>query len=523
MSIRKPLSEWLAIWAVLALTVDLFAVSLVSAAPAPGDNPAEEIDGYEKADAYIELQMDRLNVPGAALAIVQGDKIVHLRGFGKARPDGEVPSPQTPFFVGSVTKSFTALAVMQLVEAGKMELDAPVQRYLPWFRVADPQASAEITVRHLLNQTSGLPLLPGWITLADFDDRPDACERQTRALATLRLSRPVGSTFEYSNTNYNVLGLVVEAASGESYEAYIENHIFAPLEMTHSYTARAKAEQNGLAMGHRYWFSYPVSTPNLPAPRGSVASGQLISSAEDMSHYLIAHLNEGRYGNVQILSPEGIDEMHRSAVKANLMGVVGQYGMGWFTEEDSQKRIIWHDGIVPDFMAYIALLPEERRGLVLLFNADHFLMTLALLKAGAGVTTLLAGDQPGPVRFRFIPWVLRGLLLIPFLQIVGVVTALRFLSRWRRDVNRRPSRRRKWMRHILLPLIPNALVALTLLLVGGRLGGFILLYAPDFAWIAWISGTFAVTWMFLRTGLILWILREPLPARPLVQPSGLSA
>ncbi len=86
---------------------------------------------------------------------------MHLRGFGRARPGGEAPTPQTPFFIGSLTKSFTALAVMQLVEAGKVELDAPVQRYLPWFRVADPQASAQMTVRHLLNQTSGLPVLPG--------------------------------------------------------------------------------------------------------------------------------------------------------------------------------------------------------------------------------------------------------------------------------------------------------------------------------------------------------------------------
>ena len=88
---------------------------------------------------------------------------MHQRGFGQARPGGEAPTPQTPFFIGSLTKSITALAVMQLVEAGKVELDAPVQRYLPWFRVADPQASAQMTVRHLLNQTSGLPLWPSEI------------------------------------------------------------------------------------------------------------------------------------------------------------------------------------------------------------------------------------------------------------------------------------------------------------------------------------------------------------------------
>ena len=239
---------------------------------------------------------------------------MHLRGFGRARPGGGrlpfcrrqngnlPPTPQTPFFIGSLTKSITALAVMQLVEAGKVELDAPVQRYLPWFRVADPQASAQMTVRHLLNQTSGLPMLRGMAALADFDSRPDATERQVRALSTLKLTRPVGSKWEYSNLNYNILGLIVEAASGELYADYVQNHIFNPLEMSHSYTSKAVAKQNGLAVGHRYWFGLPFPAPNLPIPPGSLPSGQLISSAEDMAHYLIAHLNGGRYGDVQILS-----------------------------------------------------------------------------------------------------------------------------------------------------------------------------------------------------------------------------
>src|SRR5437867_6778113 len=99
---------------------------------------------YDAINRYIEQQLKRLHVPGAAAATVEGDQIVHQRGFGQSRPGGTPPSPQTPFFVGSVTKSFTALAVMQLVEAGKVDLDAPVQRYLPWFRVADPQATAQM-------------------------------------------------------------------------------------------------------------------------------------------------------------------------------------------------------------------------------------------------------------------------------------------------------------------------------------------------------------------------------------------
>src|SRR5690349_17503934 len=99
--------------------------------------PLLDSASYNAIDAYIEQQMRRLHIPGVSLAIVEGDQIVHLRGFGQARPSGKVLTPQTPFFIGSLTKSITALAVMQLVEAGKVELDAPVQRYLPWFHIAD--------------------------------------------------------------------------------------------------------------------------------------------------------------------------------------------------------------------------------------------------------------------------------------------------------------------------------------------------------------------------------------------------
>ncbi len=229
--------------------------------------PAPTNDTYDAIDAYVEKQRRRLKVPGAMLAIVEGDQIVHRRGFGRARPRGEVPSAHTPFFIGSLTKSITATAVMQLVQAGKIELDGPVQRYIPWFCVADPKASARMTVRHLLNQTSGLPESCGNIPLSNFDNRPDATERQARALASVKVNWPSGTACEYCNMNYNLLGLVVEATSGQRYADYIREHILSPLGMAHTYASRAEARQNGLAMGHAYWFGVPFPAPNTRTPQ----------------------------------------------------------------------------------------------------------------------------------------------------------------------------------------------------------------------------------------------------------------
>lgn len=474
--------------------------------------PVRRSASYDAIDAYVEEQMHRLKIPGVSLAIVEGDRIVHRRGFGRARPGGETPTSQTPFLIGSLTKSFTALAVMQLVEAGKVELDAPVQRYLPWFRVADPEASAQMTVRHLLNQTSGLPSSAGDIELANFDDRPGATDRQARALASLKLTRPVGSACEYANMNYNLLGLVIEAASGESYADYIQEHILAPLDLRHTCTStsRAVARENGLAMGHRYWFGMPFPAPDLPIPHGSLPSGWLISTAEDMARYLIAHLNEGRYGEARILSAAGINELHRGAVEYRKMGIsAGKYGMGWFDGAIGQTKIIWHSGTAPDFGAYMALLPAQRKGVILLFNSCHWWYNPAQTEFGMGVAALLAGEpyRPTPY-FAMVPWILRAQLLIPALQVADAVTTLGLLCRWHLEPECRPSGRRQRRLHVLLPLILNLLPALTLRPMLGKRRGYMRLFMPDYSWLAMICGSFSLIWSFLRTGLILRALRR---------------
>ena len=506
MSVKKFIIPTLLVGSVLVLIYRLFARAFArpdSAKPVTGNAT------FDAIDSYIEGQMRRLNIPGVSLAIVEGDRIVHLRGFGHARPGGETPTPQTPFFIGSLTKSITALAVMQLVEAGKVELDAPVQRYLPWFRVADPLASAQMTVRHLLNQSSSLPTSLGLANLADLDSGIDATERQVRALSTLKLTRPVGSKFEYTNTNYNVLGLIVETASGEAYADYIQQHIFEPLDMCHSYTSKSIAQQNGLAMGHRYWFGHPFPTPDLSIPPGSLPSGQLISSAEDMAHYLIANLNGGRYADRQILSEAGIAELQRGATEIKEMGfLLGYYGMGWISQESGESRIVSHSGIVPDYGAFMALVPGQKKGIVLLFNANHAMMKMTFDEFGMGAAQRLAGVHPSPLILSSAPWAMRGMLLIPILQIAGVLVTLRLLSRWRADPALHPSRGRLWRKHILLPLIPNLLVALTLIPISGKMRGFMKLFAPDYTWIALICGGFAGIWAFLRTGLILRTLRK---------------
>ncbi len=455
-------------------------------------------------DTYVEAQMRRLKIPGAALAIVEGARVTYRRGYGRAHPGGDAPGPETPFALGSTTKSFTALAVMQLAEAGRIELDAPVRRYLPWFRVADPQASARMTVRHLLNQTSGMSMVAGTACLADLDDSPEAREGQARGLSTLELNHAVGESFQYCNLNYNVLGLVIEAVSEQSYADYVQDHISAPLDMSRTHASLDRAERDGLATGHRYWFGMPVPATGLPFPRGPLAAGGLVSTAEDLTHYVVAQLSGGRYdgpdGSTQILSSAGIEEMHREVAEQRFLGsTVATYGMGWFVSEVGGTTLVSHGGNVPDFSSFIGLLPERKKGVVLLTNSDHGL-PMILTEVGEGLAALVAGREPPPIRFGFFPWTMRALPLAPLLQGAGAMATLRSLDRWNREPVFRPSGGRLWGRQILLPLAPNLAPAALLVLLRRRgLLPYLRLYMPDLAWLLTICGGFAALWSVAST------------------------
>jgi hypothetical protein len=192
------------------------------------------------------------------------------------------------------------------------------------------------------------------------------------------------------------------------------------------------------------------------------------------------------------------------------MGIeFGSYGMGWMIEETGQGRRIFHKGTEPDFFAYMALLPEQNWGFVLLANANHLMIDFVLNQVGSNVASLLAGNQPKPLRLGIIPWLQRAPLLIPILQIAGIATTLRLLNRWRRAPSLRPSGGRLCGRHILLPLVPNlSLAAIPLFLQVSKLLRSMLLYLPDFSWVALFCGTISGIWAFLRTGLILRTLRK---------------
>jgi CubicO group peptidase (beta-lactamase class C family) len=484
---------------------------------------------FAAIDRYVESERQATHTPGVALGIVRGDQVVHVRGFGEADPSGRPVTPDTPFIMASVGKSFTALAVMQLVEAGEIDLDVPVQRYLPWFRVADLDASERITVRHLLNQTSGLSRRTGNRSIRTRDLSDGAMEREVRALRAAELSAPVGATWQYSNPNYSTLGLIVQTVAGQRYEDYLREHVFAPLDMDHSFASPEDAHRHGLATGHEFWFGRARPTPprdlyNSIPNRAAVPAGLISASAEDMTHYLIAQLRDGSYAGESVLSPAGIAELHRPAVPIT---ATEAYAMGWVVTDKelsgTRVRTVGHDGGTGDFYAEMTLIPEGQWGVVLLTNAGNALQGERVPEIADGVVAQLLGRSPPPPPFAQTRTVLVILIAALVLQILGIARSLILVRRWRQQPGRRPQGAWALTRRVALPLAGGLVwAALCLVVLPAPQGVTVAqLRLNDLGLTLLLSGGIALGWSLLRTIFVLLVLRSsgmrpppaPLPPR----------
>jgi CubicO group peptidase (beta-lactamase class C family) len=304
-------------------------------------------------------------------------------------------TPQTRMFIGSQSKSFTALAVAQLAEQGKLDLNAPVQTYIPWFRVADEDASARITLNHLLHHTSGLSE-SGYGVLLPADA---SAEQAVRSLAQARLTEPVGTRHQYFNVGYDVLAYIIETVSGEPYADYLQAHIFGPLGMARS--TAAPSTVNDVAQGYSRFFGFAIPV-RQPVRTYEIGAGYIVSTAEDLARYAIALLQAGG----GLVTPQMAQRIFTPGLS--------DYGMGWIIARDGSK--IWHGGANEAFRTDVNLYPRAGRAFVLLVNeghlVDHYISSAQLT---AAVEAFVLGYPPAPASqgpsVRAIGWALGALVL----------------------------------------------------------------------------------------------------------------
>ena len=364
-----------------------------------------------RMDAYLAASFPRTGAPGLAVAVVDADGVRYLRTLG------DCSGADAPFIVGSLSKSFTAVAVMQLVEQGAVDLDAPASRYAPGYDVPD-----EVTVRSLLNQTSGFG--------AD-DSLAEAADGE--------LGETFGA-FSYANANYDLLGRVVEGASGEDYARYLDEHVLEPLGVASTTADPARAEALGMVPGHRDWFGLSVADGFRHAQGdgawGGPASGYVASSVRDMASYLRMYLNGGMGGDgARVLSADSVRRMFLDRVPDPEGDTY--YGMGWTSFSwDDGELVLSHDGQVENYTASMCLLPERGIGIVALSDAnDNAGGNIRFFDLVGGVVSVAIGGTGQPMDDAWT-WAWRQRVDVLYASaLLLAVSPLLLTGRWRRRLS----------------------------------------------------------------------------------------
>ena len=394
---------------VLAAVAALVAgvVTAPPASTAPRAEPVDYSSVIRTLRAEIPEELARTGAVGLTIALVDGDRIVWTDGFGYAdRASGRPVTGDTLFHIGSVSKTFTAIAVMQLVQRGLVDLDRPLADYVPGFRLASRFPDRLITVRSVLDHHSGIPgdVFNGLIT----EGRPDRGFRDwlLRALRAMPAERPVNTLTAYSNSAYVLLQALVENVSGQSFDDYSREHLFAPMGMEHSTFDDASVRASTMTRNYQVTGESAEGTPVVrPRPREFVngwTAGSVVSSATDMAQYLRTLLSSGSGPNGRVLAARTLQEMW--TVQASPPGDVSptHFGLGFAIGDarmDWAGRVVWHDGGTVYNFTMLRMLPGSSLGAFVSVNtatasvpsaevADRALSLMVTAKTGL--------PQPGP-------------------------------------------------------------------------------------------------------------------------------
>ena len=328
---------------------------------------ATEADIYSEIDTYLQECTENARIPAMSVTIVDKDKVLLSQSYG------ECENCDTPFLLGSVSKSFTAVCVMQLAEQGKIDLNANISTYLPNATDGD-----RIAVRQLLNHTSGLG------------------EHQTLENYTIVNEQGV---HVYANENYSLLGKIIEAVSGKAYDEYIKENIFEPLQLSHTTATLDESIENGLIEGYtNLWGFHIKNTHKYPTSENAwitVPAGYIASSANDLGKYLQMYLR----GGSGIISEQSISTMFYGDTVYIDGDVPYWYGYGWNTiKEPLSEPVLRHSGLVETGTACIFILPESGIAIAITANVNDYFVTNEMMDSlGWGVVLMLLGDSPNEI------------------------------------------------------------------------------------------------------------------------------
>ncbi|MBK7704247.1 MAG: serine hydrolase [Acidobacteria bacterium] len=354
----------------LTLVLSIFTAAIPQLATAQTSviQPSTDLTkALETIESKTDARRKELGIPGMSLAIVKDGKVIFAKGLGFKDFEKKIPvTPDTQFAIGSATKAFTALSVLMSADEGKVDLDASPRQYLPYFKMQDPETDKNMTVRDLLDHSSGLnrtdlAMITGKLTRQELIQVVGGA----KPMAKLR------EKFFYNNIMFAAAGEVVAQTQKTTWEKFVPERIFKPLGMTNStmdLTEMQKAKDYSL--GYEYNFDtketrrLPFRSIDQVAPAGAINS-----SARDMTKWLDFVMNGGSVDGKRLVSEKNFDEWTKKQMNVTPNGKIA-YGLGWFVREWNGMKVLEHGGNIDGFNALVAMIPEKKLGFVMLTNVS---------------------------------------------------------------------------------------------------------------------------------------------------------
>jgi D-alanyl-D-alanine carboxypeptidase len=312
-----------------------------------------------KVDAYVKAQMEKMRIPGLSLAVLREGKVVLSKGYGFANLEHSVPAtPDTVYELGSITKQFTASAVMLLVEEGKLGLDDPISKHLSDL----PASWSEVTVRHLLTHTSGIKSYTGLPSFQENGRKDYTHQELIKLVADLPIEFQPGEKWAYNNTGYFLLGMLIEKVTAKSYGDYLQERIFGPLQMTSTRVNDLRAVIKNRATGYDLDGGRFVNAEYISMTQ-PFAAGVLVSSVVDMAKWDAALYTDTPLKTAvreQMWTPAKLKD-----------GSATSYGFGWSIHEQNKHRRVGHGGGIPGFTTSILRYPDDKLTVIVLTNQEN--------------------------------------------------------------------------------------------------------------------------------------------------------
>jgi len=353
---------------------------------------------FVQLEKFVIEKMSESKMPGLSIALVKDGEVIYSRGFGFRNLESGVPAtPRTVYGIGSITKSFTALAIMQLVEKGLISLDDPVEKYIP---IKLRSFGETVRIHHLLTHSSGIPslgyavaLVEGrlgggktWLPAASPDDVITFAQDAEKWAFT----KP-GERFFYSNEGYVMLGKIISEVSGMPYEEYVKENILKPLEMNRSYFFKEEVDQDS-DVATPYFIDQEGRHIPKSFPYGISADGGLLSNVLDLAKYLTMYINRGEYNSVKIVEKDSIETMETPYIKVPWgLSDEDAYGYGLIIHPNFLgERLIEHGGSVLIYNGLIGYIPDKKLGVAVLNNSPGY----SLSSIGMYALALMLGRNP---------------------------------------------------------------------------------------------------------------------------------